>query len=213
MATKYCSRCDCTKPVSEFCKDRSTKSGLSARCKSCRSEYGKSWYYGSGRARRRAGIGVNKERKREYQAEYGRRNADRLREQKRQWIADNIDRHRANTRRNMRKRRATTKGRLENNVSRAVHRALKGRKNGEPAFVLLGFTVEQLISHLERQFYQGMTWGNYGKWHVDHIRPLASFTYSEPTDPDFKRAWAITNLRPLWAAENISKGARVSLLI
>lgn len=113
----------------------------------------------------------------------------------------------------MRRKRATPKGRLECNVARALNRALRGKKNGEPSFDLLGFTAEQLMTHLERQFTKGMTWENYGEWHVDHVRPLASFTYAQPTDPDFKVAWALTNLRPLWARENISKGARVSLLI
>lgn len=113
----------------------------------------------------------------------------------------------------MRRRRATAKGKLESNVSRALHRALKREKGGEPSFALLGFTVEQLVAHLERQFEKGMGWHNYGQWHVDHIIPLASFKYESARDPDFARAWALTNLRPLWARANISKGAQRLLLI
>jgi Uri superfamily endonuclease len=73
---------------------------------------------------------------------------------------------------------------------------------------LLEFTVEELMRHLQRQFLPGMNWENYGRWHVDHILPLASFNYQSAADPEFKVAWALTNLRPMWARENISKGAK-----
>jgi hypothetical protein len=213
MATKYCSRCDQTKAVAEFSKDRTTKDGLSARCKECRSDYSKRWYNGLTLERQRERRDRRRNERSEWQRAYYHRNREWFAERGREWVSKNREKHRANTRRNMQKRRATAKGRLENNVSRAVYRALKGRKGGEPTFALLEYTVEQLMAHLERQFQRGMCWDNYGKWHVDHIRPLVSFEYSEPSDPEFKRAWALTNLRPLWARENISKGGRVSLLI
>jgi hypothetical protein len=54
-----------------------------------------------------------------------------------------------------------------------------------------------------------MTWGNYGQWHVDHKIPISAFNYETPDDIDFKRCWALKNLRPMWAKENISKGAKL----
>jgi hypothetical protein len=213
METKYCSRCDTTKALAEFSSDRSTKDRLSARCKQCRREYTKSWYERLGKDARRSNGYFTTERRVAYQREYHFRTRARRAELSKKWIENNLDKHRALTREAMRRHRATAKGKLQNNVARALHRALRGRKNGEAAFSLLKFTVEELIVHLERQFRRGMGWENYGKWHVDHIVPLASFNYSEPSDPDFARAWALTNLRPLWAKENISKGGRVSLLL
>jgi Zn ribbon nucleic-acid-binding protein len=65
---------------------------------------------------------------------------------------------------------------------------------------LLGCSVLECRKHLERQFWPGMSWDNYGEWHVDHIRPCASF--EDPADP---RCWHFTNLQPLWAAENLAK--------
>jgi hypothetical protein len=50
-----------------------------------------------------------------------------------------------------------------------------------------------------------MSWENYGKWHVDHIRPKASFHYTNPDDEEFKQCWALRNLRPLWGKENSAK--------
>lgn len=71
---------------------------------------------------------------------------------------------------------------------------------------LIGCTVEELRHHLEAQFADGMSWDNYGRngWHVDHIRPCASF---DLTDPEQQRqCFHYTNLQPLWAADNIRKG-------
>lgn len=80
-------------------------------------------------------------------------------------------------------------------------------------FSLLDYSPAELRAHLERQFTRGMTWDNYGEWHIDHIVPLASFTITGPDDPELRRAWALPNLRPLWATDNLRKGARrLSLL-
>jgi 5-methylcytosine-specific restriction endonuclease McrA len=57
-----------------------------------------------------------------------------------------------------------------------------------------------------------MSWENYGKftWHIDHIIPVAVFNFSSFKDLDFKRCWALSNLQPLEAKKNHSKGCRVS---
>ena len=208
---KTCTKCGETKPVEDFPKAKTGTFGRRGDCKLCRRGYCKHWYDGldaSAKLARHSRPG-----KREWQAAYYRRNKDYFAERGRRWVAENADKHRASTREAMRRRRATAKGKLEGNVSRAVNRALRGRKNGEPAFQLLGFSVEELIAHLEKQFSGRMSWDNYGEWHVDHILPLASFQYEAPSDPDFKLAWALTNLRPLWATDNIRKGPRRHLLI
>lgn len=75
---------------------------------------------------------------------------------------------------------------------------------------LIGCTVPELMAHLELQFAEGMTWENHGRdgWHIDHIRPCASF---DLTDPEQQRqCFHYSNLQPLWAADNIRKGARVA---
>jgi hypothetical protein len=99
--------------------------------------------------------------------------------------------------------------RLTNTMRAQLWQVLTKQKGGRHWETLVGYTVSQLKAHLETQFVPGMIWENYGTaWHVDHIRPIASFIYSSPDDPEFKECWALGNLQPLWAGLNIRKGAR-----
>lgn len=112
-------------------------------------------------------------------------------------------------------RRATADARyhLNNRVRAGIWASIKGKKNGRKWQELVGYSTSDLMRHLERQFVQGMDWTNIGEWHVDHRVPLASFTYSSPDDPEFRAAWALTNLQPLWAPDNLSKRDRITCLV
>jgi hypothetical protein len=70
---------------------------------------------------------------------------------------------------------------------------------------LTGCTGKELVGYLEAQFKPGMTWDNYGidGWHIDHIRPCASFDLTDPEQQ--KQCFHYTNLQPLWAADNLAK--------
>jgi hypothetical protein len=87
-------------------------------------------------------------------------------------------------------------------------RALGEQKRGRRWEAIVGYTVDELRAHLEARFVDGMSWENMGEWHIDHIRPLASFVFDGPDCPNVKRAWALSNLQPLWAQDNARKGAR-----
>ena len=68
-----------------------------------------------------------------------------------------------------------------------------------------GCTAEELKTYLESLFTEGMTWDNYGEWHVDHIRPVSSFTIEEVMQINH-----YSNLQPLWAKDNLSKSNKWS---
>jgi hypothetical protein len=109
------------------------------------------------------------------------------------------------------RRRSTPRSKFESAVKLGIRRGLQGgSKAGRKTFDLLGYTVDDLRAHLEKQFTGGMSWDNYGDWHIDHIIPLSAHNYSSPDHEDFKRAWALSNLQPLWAMDNIKKNARLS---
>lgn len=78
---------------------------------------------------------------------------------------------------------------------------------------VVGYTLEQLRAHLEAQFLPGMSWENIGKWHIDHIVPVAAFKFTSVKDAEFLACWALSNLRPLWDLENRTKGARREFLL
>ena len=82
-------------------------------------------------------------------------------------------------------------------------------KDGTKAFKtteLIGCSVQSLRNHLEEKFKNGMSWDNYGDWHIDHIIPCAAFDLTRSTEQ--KKCFHYTNLQPLWAHENLSKGAK-----
>jgi hypothetical protein len=107
------------------------------------------------------------------------------------------------------------KQRYKNDVNYRVrviyYAGLSGRINGyhkqNKTTQYLGCSFEQLRRHLESKFQTGMSWDNYGEWHIDHIIPCSAFDFSQ--EEDIKKCWHYTNLQPLWAKDNISKGDKL----
>ena len=85
---------------------------------------------------------------------------------------------------------------------RAILKSEKQAKTNE----LLGCTYEELKQHIESKFIDGMSWENMGKWHIDHIVPLSAFDLS--TKENQMIAFNYKNLQPLWAIDNLKKGAK-----
>ena len=92
-----------------------------------------------------------------------------------------------------------------------MYHSLRHIKNGRKWQALAGYTISELRKHLEKRFTEGMTWELFlsGRIHIDHIIPITAFNYKTSEDRDFKRCWALKNLRPMWANENISKSDRL----
>lgn len=96
--------------------------------------------------------------------------------------------------------------RLRKRVMSRIWSAMKGSNVfSRGSFSMVGCSVGFLRSYIEGKFQNGMTWENYGEWHVDHIRPCASFDLSDKEQVLQCFNWR--NLQPMWASENISKGA------
>ncbi len=128
-----------------------------------------------------------------------------------QWNKDNREHVNKYKRDYERKRRAEDpKYRLGIRTRTAVWQLLKERNINKTnkTFALLGYTIEELMNHLEQQFTSGMTWDNYGEWHVDHKKPMTLFEFTSTDDEGFKDCWCLNNLQPLWELENLSKGTR-----
>ena len=85
-----------------------------------------------------------------------------------------------------------------------LNKALKNNFKIGSAVRDLGCSIEQLKQHLESKFTQGMSWKNYGQWHIDHIIPLSKVNLTNREQ--FLKVNNYMNLQPLWAEDNIRKG-------
>lgn len=85
-----------------------------------------------------------------------------------------------------------------------LYKAVSRTRKVDSALNLVGCSLEKLKLHLETQFSEGMSWSNYGEWHIDHIRPCISFDLEDPEEQAM--CFNYKNLRPLWGADNRSKG-------
>lgn len=100
--------------------------------------------------------------------------------------------------------------RLNSSIRAGVYAGLKGNKNGRKWENIIGYKLKDLMRHLESQFKDGMSWGNYGEWHVDHVIPRSFFHFTNNTDLDFKRCWELSNLQPLWKKDNMVKNTKIT---
>lgn len=94
-----------------------------------------------------------------------------------------------------------------NKISHAIggqiYESIKEKKAGRRWEILLDYTLKDLIFHLENQFNDKMTWGNYGSyWSIDHITPRSWFNFKSVEDEEFKKCWNLNNLQPMTNKEN-----------
>lgn len=148
-------------------------------------------------------------KKKESDKKYREKNKEKLSEQKAEWARKNKD-HINNKRKEY--LRNNLMPRIHNRLSTTIRENLKKHfinKNNRSWESLVGYTTEELIAHLESLFKEGMTWDNYGSyWHIDHIRPKSWFLFESTEDQAFKDCWALSNLQPLEATENLRKNNR-----
>lgn len=135
----------------------------------------------------------------------------------RQWRARNREKMREYYRMKSAERRLQNAGdvnfRMMASIRTRIRNALNGAgKGGVSTAKLLGASIVEVRAHIEARFIEDMTWDNWGRgwggrreWHLDHVRPLASFDLTDPAQ--LALACHYTNLQPLWAIDNLKKGA------
>ena len=94
--------------------------------------------------------------------------------------------------------------RLLSNIRKCIWQACGGKPGYLTTLKSLGCSVKYLKAYIADKLRQNMTWDNYGKWHIDHIKPCSSFDLSKPEQQ--RRCFHYSNLQPLWAKDNLSKG-------
>lgn len=210
-----CSRCRAEKQDADFGKCLRNKGGQSIYCKQCECDR-------TAQYRKRPGV---KEKIKQWTKEYYRRaevkampslKAYRQRYYKQDHIREKQNSYSKlpNVRKRARERESARKAndpryRFLSVLKTHIAGSLRGAKGRQKWEGIVGYSLNELRGHIEGCFLPGMAWENYGKWHVDHIIPISAFNFAGPEDFDFKRCWALKNLQPMWAKENISKGARL----
>ena len=96
--------------------------------------------------------------------------------------------------------------RMIRNIRKRLYSVIKLKKGYKPESYskTIGCKVQELYAYIESKFGKGMSWDNYGEWHIDHIKPICSFDLN--SKEDVEKINHYTNLQPLWAKDNIIKG-------
>jgi len=144
-----------------------------------------------------------KEQNKEYRKKYYAKNREKRLEYNKKYRLENKGYFRKIAENN----RKDPKFRLNDAFSSGIYKSLKdgNGKNGRHWESFAEYNADDLRKHLESKFMEGMSWKNYGEWHIDHIIPISVFNFKNPEDIDFKRCWALKNLQPLWAKANMIK--------
>lgn len=213
--SKVCTVCNTEKPLEEFFIDHRGKYGRTSWCKDCLNGNSKKWQKENKErsnenirkwqikhreiciARKRNARASNPDKYRQKDKEYREKNIEKVGESRRKYMANLLK---------------TPRGRLNHLISLGIRQRLKkDSKAGRHWETLVDFTLDELKQHIEKQFTDGMNWERYikGEIHIDHIIPLSVHNFETPEDVDFKKAWALDNLRPMWAQENIIKSNKL----
>jgi len=221
---KKCSKCELILDVSKFTKHSKSKDGYYFCCKSCKSDDAKRYYdkhseYVKNKSNNY--YNSNKEEAIKCQKNYYESNRDSLLEYKKEYHLKNKDRQKElnsiyqNTHKSeigeakriyISKRRKDPLFKLKESISKLINYSIKngGYSKKYRSEEILGCKISDFKLFIEKKFKDGMTWSNYGEWHLDHIRPV-SWANSESEIIELNH---FSNFQPLWENENLSKGNR-----
>lgn len=237
VMSKKCCKCKEVQPLSYFYKCNKSKDGKAYRCKACTKTAAKVWReqnIDQAKENCRRWHNENADHLKRRRKEYYQKNFKQITEANEQWKSRNPElvgsikqryrkKHRAkclaaadlwrqsNKDRHLSNQR---KWREKNREAQAIRYLLRGflrrSKMGKQGLTnkVLGYSAEHLRQRIECQFSPGMDWQNYGEWHLDHKIPVSKFIARGEVRPEIVNA--LSNLQPLWASDNLSKGNRFS---
>ncbi len=199
--------CGVEKSTDRFRKYKASKDGLKSCCKKCMTKYDKNYrkentekiakFYKKYNA-------VNKDIINKKAKERYAKDPEKVKERSKRWRKNN-----PNCAKNYAKKYKANNinYKISNNLRARLYCAIKGHYKSGSAIKDRGCSINELKTYFKSLFKPGMTWDNYGKWHIDHIIPLVSFDLSDRKQ--FLKACHYSNLQPLWAKDNLSKGSKM----
>jgi hypothetical protein len=215
MELKQCNKCKEVKGLEDFAWQYKKTGRRQPKCKSCMNAYSSEIRYSKQVIKKNTKgtyLGFCKLiYKPEYFLIYQKAAADNAKLNKQRylanWRANNIGyQHKYNQQRKQKDPKFSLILATRSLISQSFKRACKGREYKiDHTVELLQCSLEFFIQYIQDKFTEGMTLENYGEWHLDHIIPLATATTRE----DVVRLNHYTNFQPLWAKDNLSKGAKI----
>jgi hypothetical protein len=203
---KICYKCSIDKPIEDFNKCSASKDGYSTYCKTCKKEIDGQRYI------------INKDKICSVVKIYRESNKEIISIKKKTYTIENAEiiskwqkeyriKNDAKLKQYDKERKKGRKQTIGDKWRGLLYLSLRrlGQKKSGHTIDLLGYSPHQLKEHLESLFVEGMSWNNYGEWHIDHKIPVCSF--SADTPPSVVNA--LSNLQPLWAKDNMVKGKKI----
>jgi len=173
---KICKTCNNLKDYKEYYRYKQSKDGFRYDCKSCFKL-------------KKAEYQKQNNNKYTYVKKYIKNNKEKVKNYRKIYVKEH--------------RKINTNFRLAHNLRSRLYHALKQNQKAGSAVKDLGCSIDELKIHLEKQFTEGMSWDNYGKWELDHIIPLSKVDLT--IREEFLKVNNYKNLQPLWKIHNIKK--------
>lgn len=199
-----CTKCYESKLIYDFCKDKRKPYGYRRTCKTCYNKRAIEISRKKGVKPRRRVVAYDDLTQKQKRQIYNKRYREKNKEKIKEWRKNNRTKIREQ------QRKYNSKDplfKVKRSVRRAIHKHIKKRGYTKKAksFKILGCPFDVFKQYIERQFTKGMTWDNYGDWHLDHIIPMASAT----TEEEVLKLNHYTNFQPLWAEDNLKKSDKI----
>lgn len=188
--TKYCKFCNKEKKLSDFSKNGKYRH---SKCKICVNAYYKKY----------AENIENIKKIKNYGKLYRANNVEKLKAKRKKYKKRKNELEKSRYHKKYKKDIIFT---LRLCIRRRFSSAIRNNLKTGSAIKSLGCDIDFLKKHLESKFKPGMSWENYGQWHIDHIKPLSSFNLLDKKE--LLKACNYKNLQPLWAQENLKKGSK-----
>lgn len=209
MLYKKCRVCEKVKEITEFHKKKDAPGGVRNECKECVKDIQKKYKEAPGFKEKQKDYDKNRYSEKreeilEQKKEYYEENRENILEYKKEYrkIPKNSERNKDYIKNyKVDNREKYYKYRTDNPHIIAwrslLYSTVKrlGTSKQSHTIDMLGYSALDLKCHIESQFTPGMSWDNYGDWHIDHIRPVIDFSHTD----DIKEVCALENLIPLWA--------------
>lgn len=227
MIDKFCKSCNTTKLLEEFHKNSKSKDGCCIYCKICLNKRGKEWKQNN-KQEQKLYMKIYREEHVEQRAEYSKNyhkkiyplqkdiiikrvrnyrkeNPEKVKQSKKKEQVKNAKKY---SERSKIRRQTDLLFKLKGNMRTRTTFAFNRIKINKPCNtkILLKIEWEDLKLFIENKFTEGMSWENYGTWHIDHIIPLDS----AKNERELRNLCVYTNLQPLWALDNIKKSNKIN---